>query len=126
MNQKIPITLVNVPTVLVLSNELIFAEDNIYGSEIIETIQDPVRIQNQYVDLVKSAINEMLLIIPTLNALKRGRDIGILELLNEVITNRRVNIRILSPLESFVQKIFKNKIRTSTNNDYNRMNGHIW
>ena len=38
MNQKIPITLVNVPTVSVLSDELIFAEDNIYGSEIIETI----------------------------------------------------------------------------------------
>ncbi|HXS59869.1 MAG TPA: histidine kinase dimerization/phospho-acceptor domain-containing protein [Candidatus Sulfopaludibacter sp.] len=70
--------------------------------DIIETITDPIRIQNLYQKLVKSAVTEIMLIIPTINAIYRQIKIGILHLLKEVTTkhsnnnNNELNIRILT------------------------------
>jgi two-component system sensor histidine kinase VicK len=76
--------------------------------DIIETITDPIRIQNLYLSLVKSAVTEIMLIIPTINAVYRQADIGILHLLKEVKTNHSsknnndINIRILtSPINDY-------------------------
>jgi two-component system, OmpR family, sensor histidine kinase VicK len=87
--------------------------------DIIETITDPIRIQNLYLNLIKTSLTEIMLIIPTTNAIYRQADIGILHLLKEIATNNNndnnndnVNIRILtSPINDYhvaeEQKIHK-------------------
>jgi two-component system, OmpR family, sensor histidine kinase VicK len=70
--------------------------------DIIETITDPIRIQNLYLSLIRSALTEIMLIIPTANAIYRQIKIGILHLLKEVTANHSnnsnfdMNIRILT------------------------------
>ncbi|MGN6560787.1 MAG: ATP-binding protein [Candidatus Nitrosocosmicus sp.] len=67
--------------------------------EIIENIKDPLKIQDQFIGLLKSATREIMLIVPTTNALKNQYKIGILQLLIElVISIRNLCIRILTPL----------------------------
>ncbi len=75
--------------------------------DIIETITDPIRIQNLYLNLIKSSLTEIMLIIPTTNAIYRQAEIGILHLLKEVTANHsnnnnNINIRILtSPINDY-------------------------
>ncbi len=72
--------------------------------DIIETIIDPIKIQNLYLKLVKSAVTEIMLIIPTINAIYRQIKIGISYLIKEVTANHcsnnnnnnDLNIRILT------------------------------
>jgi signal transduction histidine kinase len=66
--------------------------------EIIKNI-DPIKIHDQYINLLKSAKKEIMLIVPTTNALKCQIKIGVLQLLkSSVIYNRNLCIRILTPL----------------------------
>jgi two-component system, OmpR family, sensor histidine kinase VicK len=69
--------------------------------DIIETITDPIKIQNRYLDLVRFATKEIMLIIPTANAIFSQADIGILQLLKEVgvnhNNNKSIDTRILAP-----------------------------
>jgi len=69
--------------------------------DIIETITDPIKIQNRYLDLVRSATKEILLIIPTANAIYSQDHIGILQLLKELGVNHNnnesIDTRILAP-----------------------------
>jgi len=69
--------------------------------DIIETIADPIKIQNLYLDLIRSSLTEIMLIIPTTNAMYRQAEIGILHLLKKVTTNlsninNNITIRILT------------------------------
>jgi len=67
--------------------------------EIIKNIRDPTKIHYQYIDILKSAKKEIMLIVPTTNTLKCQDKIGILRLLKRsVISNRNLSIRILTPL----------------------------
>ncbi|HEX5519941.1 MAG TPA: HAMP domain-containing sensor histidine kinase [Candidatus Nitrosocosmicus sp.] len=67
--------------------------------EIIENIKDPLKIQDQFIGLLKSSTRDIMLIVPTTNALKNQYKIGILQLLKElVISIRNLCIRILTPL----------------------------
>jgi signal transduction histidine kinase len=67
--------------------------------EIIENIKDPLKIQDQFIGLLKSSTRDIMLIVPTTNALKNQYKIGILQLLKElVISIRNLYIRILTPL----------------------------
>jgi len=67
--------------------------------EIIKNIRDPIKIHYQYMDILKSAKKEIMLIVPTTNTLKCQDKIGILRLLKRsVISNRNLSIRILTPL----------------------------
>ncbi len=65
---------------------------------VLETITDPIKIQNLYLNLVRSAKTEIMLIIPTANAIHHQDDIGILQLLKDVSINHNnnVNTRILT------------------------------
>ena len=69
--------------------------------DIIETITDPIKIQNRYLNLVRSATKEIMLIIPTANAIYSQAHIGILQLLKEVgvnhNNNKSIDTRILAP-----------------------------
>ena len=69
--------------------------------EIIKNIGDPIKIHYQYINILKSAKKEIMLIVPTTNTLKCQYKIGILRLLKRlVISNRNLSIRILTPLSN--------------------------
>ncbi len=90
-----------------LWNKSIPAEDKIKEIEqgikpaVIEIIQDAKNITNLYFNLLKSSTFEVMLIIPTANALYCQNNIGILQLLKEISSGnicnnvKNVNIRIL-------------------------------
>jgi hypothetical protein len=55
--------------------------------DIIETITDPIRIQNLYLKLVNSSVTEIMLIIPPINAIRHQDDVGVMGLLKEMVVN---------------------------------------
>lgn len=79
----------------------------------IEIIQNPVEIQMRGFELVKSAINEILIIFSTANAFHRQDRAGAMELLNEAAT-RGVRVKILTPIDDLIQKtIHELKLKNS-------------
>jgi signal transduction histidine kinase len=68
----------------------------------IHIITTPDRIRQQYLNLVRSATSEILLIFPTINAIHREEKIGIIEELKNAV-QRRVKIRILSAEDEFIR-----------------------
>jgi two-component system, OmpR family, sensor histidine kinase VicK len=71
-------------------------------------IQDPQTIQKSFVDMVKSAQHEVLLILPTVNAFLREHRIGIIQLLVQAAKERSVNVRILTPTNDVIDDLLKN------------------
>jgi two-component system sensor histidine kinase VicK len=71
-------------------------------------IQDPRSIQKLFVDMVKSAEHEVLLILPTVNAFLREHQMGIIQLLMRAASKRTVNVRILTPTNEVINNILKN------------------
>jgi two-component system sensor histidine kinase VicK len=71
-------------------------------------IQDPQSIQKLFVDLVRSAQCEVLLILPTVNAFLREHHMGIIELLMQAAREHSVNVRILTPTNDIIDNILKN------------------
>jgi two-component system sensor histidine kinase VicK len=63
----------------------------------IEVIQNPDRTEELYWDIVKSAEKEILLILPTANAVIRQERMGIIKYLAEATKNRNIQVRILMP-----------------------------
>jgi two-component system sensor histidine kinase VicK len=63
----------------------------------IEVIQNPEVAKELYLDIVKSAKEEILLIFPTINAVIRQEKIGIIKSLIESTKSRNVQVRILMP-----------------------------
>jgi two-component system, OmpR family, sensor histidine kinase VicK len=84
--------------------------------EIIEIIQDAKNIKNLYLDLIKSSTFEVMLMIPTANALHCQINIGISQLLKEISsgnicnTDKNVNIRILSSVKTEYNKTEEQKL----------------
>jgi histidine kinase/DNA gyrase B/HSP90-like ATPase/phospho-acceptor domain-containing protein len=81
--------------------------------EVIETIRDPVEIQMIGFELVKSAVEEILIIFSTSNAFLRQAHAGAIELLEES-AERGIKIKILTPLHKsskneIIQKILQHK-----------------
>ena len=71
-----------------------------------EIIQNPLKIKELLINLIKSATEEILLILPTTNAFIRKERIGIIQLLKQVAEGeRKVNVRILTPTNDIVEKI---------------------
>jgi two-component system sensor histidine kinase VicK len=71
-------------------------------------IQDPQSTQKLFVDMVKSAQHEVLLILPTVNDFLREHRIGIIQLLMQVAKERSINVRILTPTNDITDNILKN------------------
>ncbi|HEX2231533.1 MAG TPA: HAMP domain-containing sensor histidine kinase, partial [Nitrososphaeraceae archaeon] len=63
----------------------------------IEVIQNPDRTEELYWGIVKSAEKEILLILPTANAVIRQERMGIIKYLAEATKNRNIQVRILMP-----------------------------
>jgi two-component system, OmpR family, sensor histidine kinase VicK len=97
-----------------LWNKAIPAENKIMeieeGVELEKTqvIQDSRSIQKLFVDMVKSAQHEVLLILPTVNAFLREHRMGIIQLLMRAASKRTVNVRILTPTNEVINNILKN------------------
>lgn len=73
-----------------------------------EVIQNPQSIQKLFIDMVKSARHEILLILPTVSAFLREERIGMIKLLKQAATERGVNVRILSPANDMIENKLKN------------------
>jgi two-component system, OmpR family, sensor histidine kinase VicK len=69
-----------------------------------EVIHIPSRIQELFIDLVESAKEEVLLILPTTNAFLREQSIGIIQSLKKAALERKVNVRILTPTNDVIEK----------------------
>jgi two-component system sensor histidine kinase VicK len=69
--------------------------------DVIETTTDPIKIQTLYLNLLRSATTEIMLIIPTSNSIDHQEGIGVFNLLKEMFedhyNNKKINIRVLSP-----------------------------
>src|SRR6188472_1187199 len=84
-----------------------------------EVIQIPSRTQELFIDLVKSAKEEVLLLLPTTNAFLREERIGIIQLLSEsAAEEHRVNVRILTPINNQIEKIIQNIEVNQTKNNF--------
>ncbi|MGC2426059.1 MAG: ATP-binding protein [Nitrososphaeraceae archaeon] len=73
-----------------------------------EVIQIPSRTKELFIDLIKSAKEEVLLLLPTINAFLREDRIGMIQSLREAAVGRGVNVRILTPINNMIQKIIQN------------------
>lgn len=86
-----------------LWNKTISAEEKIREIEqglepdIIEVIQNPAKTAKLYLDLIKYAAREILLIFPTTNAITRQNSVGALQLLKQAAEQNKVNVRLLMP-----------------------------
>src|SRR6188472_2806850 len=85
-----------------------------------EVIQIPSRTKELFIDLVKSAKEEVLLLLPTTNAFLREERIGIIQLLREAAAEEhRVNVRILTPINNnMVEKIAQNIMADQAKNNF--------
>ena len=79
--------------------------------EVIETIRNPFEIQKIAFELVKSARDEILLVFSTANAFHRQERTGMIKLLKEAAAGRRVQIRILTPIDDLIKGIAQKLIR---------------
>ena len=70
----------------------------------IEVIPSSGRAQELYLDIVKSASEEILWIFPTVNAFIRQEKIGAVQLAKEAVKERNVKVRILVPANSLIEQ----------------------
>jgi two-component system, OmpR family, sensor histidine kinase VicK len=63
----------------------------------IEVIKNSAEAQNLYLNLVKNATTEILLIFPSINAIIRQEKMGVVQLFKEAAEDRNVKVRILMP-----------------------------
>ena len=73
-----------------------------------EVIQYPQTTQELFINMVKSAKEEILLLLPTVNAFLREERLGIIQLLNQAATEDGVNVRILGPTNDTTENKLKN------------------
>ncbi|MGC2307129.1 MAG: ATP-binding protein [Nitrososphaeraceae archaeon] len=68
-----------------------------------ELIQDPLSVQTLFVDMIRLAKQEVLLLLPTVNAFLREQRLGIIQLLKQGATERAVHIKILVPDDPLIE-----------------------
>ena len=70
----------------------------------IEVIPISSKAQDKYLNTLRSALEEILLIFPTTNALIRQEKIGVIQLAKEAVNERNVKVRILMPSNSLIDQ----------------------
>jgi two-component system, OmpR family, sensor histidine kinase VicK len=70
----------------------------------IEVIPSSVRAQELYLELVKSASEEILWIFPTIRAFIRQEKIGAIQLAKEAAKERNVKVRIMIPKDNLIEQ----------------------
>ena len=85
-------------------------EDIILGAT--QVIQVPSRILEMFINLVKQAKEEVLLVLPTINAFYREERLGIIRLLKEAALSRNINVRILTPTNDDIEQKISNIVES--------------
>jgi nitrogen-specific signal transduction histidine kinase len=70
-----------------------------------DIIQSPRIILDLFINMIKSAKFEILLMLPTINAFLRENRIGVIEELKKSAKENNVNVRIITPSNDVVEKI---------------------
>jgi two-component system, OmpR family, sensor histidine kinase VicK len=70
----------------------------------IEVIPSSAQAQQMYLDIIRSATEEILLIFPSANAFIRQEKIGVIQLAKEAAKDRNVKVRTLMPTNSLVEQ----------------------
>jgi signal transduction histidine kinase len=73
-----------------------------------QVIQAPPRILKLFIKLVKQAKEEVLLVLPTINAFYREERLGIILLLKEAALDHNINVRILTPTNDDIERKISN------------------
>jgi signal transduction histidine kinase len=80
-----------------------------------EIIYNPTFSKKMLIDLVKKSKNEVLLLLPTINAFLREYRIGVFNYLKDAAQNRKLNVKILTPTNdeifTIIQKIKHNNLK---------------
>jgi signal transduction histidine kinase len=77
-----------------------------------EIIYRPLKTQELFINLIKSAKKEILIIFPTVNAFYREVGIGIIQLLRQAAEERDVNIRIITPTTDIIERLISTMIQS--------------
>jgi two-component system, OmpR family, sensor histidine kinase VicK len=72
-----------------------------------EIIQDSYAAKELFINMVRSAADEILLIIPTVNAFYREERIGVIQLIKEAAEQRGVKVKVLIPSNDIIDKILQ-------------------
>ncbi len=88
---------------------------------ITEIIDNPSRTQELFINLIKAAKSEVLLMLPTINSFMREYRIGVIHLIEELLTDRQtgipINVRILTPTNNTIKKTLEGmKTKTTLSN----------
>ena len=78
------------------------------SSQRTEVIQLPSKTQELFINLVMSAKEEVSLMLPTINAFYREELLGIIRLLKDAALDRKIDVRILTPINDVIEKIIGN------------------
>src|SRR5215469_2708431 len=72
-----------------------------------EVIRNQKAVETLFIDMVKAAEQEILIIFPTANSFLREERLGIMQLLRYGAIERGIDIKILTPIDGEVQKIIQ-------------------
>ena len=86
-----------------------------------KVIENPVKTKQQFINLVRDAKEEILILFPSLNAVKREVIMGIIDLLKKR-TDENIKIRILSPVNEIIKQIL---FQVDAASDKNRVTENI-
>jgi two-component system sensor histidine kinase VicK len=98
-------------------NRAIFADQKIREIEEGVDFRNTEIIQNSYatkelfINLVRSAADEILLILPTANAFYREERMGVIHLIREAVEQRGVKVKVLIPSNDIIYKILQKSER---------------
>ena len=81
----------------------------------IEVIKNSAEAQNLYLNLVKNATTEILLIFPSINAIIRQEKMGAVQLFKEAAEDRNVKVRILMPKNNIDEQTVQHLKQLSPN-----------
>ena len=98
--------------------------------DVIEVIQNSNRAKELYLNLVKTATKEIMLIFPTMNAFIRQDKIGVIQSIRKAVKERNVKVRILMPISNLTENTIRyiteeynqSQQKDDNNNDDNNNN----
>ena len=89
--------------------------EGLYNVGRTEIIYNPTFSKELLIDLIKKSKNEVLLLLPTINAFLREYRIGVFNYLKDAAQNRKLNVKILTPTNdeifTIIQKIMHNNLK---------------
>ena len=97
--------------------------------DVIEVIQNSNRAKELYLNLVKTATKEIMLIFPTMNAFIRQDKIGVIQSIRKAVKERSVKVRILMPVsnltENTIRYITQEYNQSHQKDDYDNINNIV-